>query len=41
MCQLHAMFNKKATSVIKDHDVTETMSTIHDKYVVVPAYKAP
>jgi len=25
----------------KDPDVAETLSTIHDKYVVVPADKAP
>jgi hypothetical protein len=31
----------KATSVFKDPDVTETMSSIHDKYVVVPADKSP
>jgi hypothetical protein len=27
----------KATSVFKDTGVAETLSTIHDKYVVVPA----
>jgi hypothetical protein len=30
----------KATSVLKDPEVAETMSTIHDTYVVVPADKA-
>jgi hypothetical protein len=29
----------KATSVLKDSDLTETMSTIHEKYVVFPADK--
>ena len=28
-----------ATSVFKDPDVAETLSTIHDKYIVVPADK--
>lgn len=32
--------NTKATSVFKDLDVAETLSTIQDKYVVVPAHKA-
>ena len=31
----------KATPVFKDPGVAETLSTIHDKYVVVPANKAP
>jgi len=30
----------KPTYVLKDHKVAETLSTIHDKYVVVPADKA-
>jgi hypothetical protein len=30
----------KATSVLKDPEVAETMPTIHDTYVVVPADKA-
>ena len=30
----------KSTSVFKDPDVTETLSIIHDKYVVVPADKS-
>ena len=29
-----------ATSIFKDPDVAKTLSTIHDKYVVVPADKA-
>ena len=29
----------KATSVLKDSDLTETMSAIHEKYVVFPADK--
>ena len=29
--------NKKATSTFKDPDVAETLSTIHDKYIVIPA----
>jgi hypothetical protein len=29
----------KATSVLNDSDLTETMSTIHEKYVVFPADK--
>ena len=29
----------KAISVLKDSDLTETMSTIHEKYVVFPADK--
>ena len=31
----------KATSIFKRPDVVETLSDIHDKYVVVPADKAP
>jgi hypothetical protein len=31
----------KATYVFKDHDVVKFISIIHDKYVVVPAYKPP
>ena len=31
----------KVTSVFKNPDVAETLSTIHDKCVVVPADKAP
>jgi hypothetical protein len=31
--------NTKATSVFKDPDVAETLFTIHDKHVVLPAYK--
>ena len=31
----------KATFVFKDPEVAETLSIIHDKYVVVPADKAP
>jgi len=31
----------KATSVFKDPEVAETLFTIHDKYVVVTADKAP
>ena len=31
----------KATSVFKDSGVVETMSTIHNKYVIVPADKDP
>jgi hypothetical protein len=30
----------KATSLLKDPEVAETMPTIHDTYVVVPADKA-
>jgi len=30
-----------ATSECKDHEVVGTLSIIHDKYVVVPADKAP
>ena len=30
----------KATSLFKDLDVAEILSTIHDRYVVVPADKA-
>jgi len=33
--------NTKATSVFKDPEGTETLSTIHDKYVIVPADKDP
>ena len=33
--------NTKATSVFKDPDVAETLFTIHDKHVVLPAYKYP
>ena len=29
----------KATSVLNDSDLTETMSTIHEKYAVFPADK--
>ena len=29
----------KATFVLNDSDLTETMSTIHEKYVVFPADK--
>ena len=29
----------KATSVLNDTDLTETMSTIHEKYAVLPADK--
>ena len=32
--------NAIATSVYKDPDVVETLSTIREKYVVVPADKA-
>jgi hypothetical protein len=31
----------KATSAFKYPEVAETLSTIHDTYVVVPADKAP
>jgi len=31
----------KATFVFKDSEVAETLSIIHDKYVVVPADKTP
>jgi hypothetical protein len=31
----------KATFVFKDPEVAETLSIIHDKYVVVPVDKAP
>lgn len=30
----------KTTSVFKDPEVVETLSTMHDNYVVVPADKA-
>ena len=33
--------NTTATSALKDPEVAETLSTIHDIYVVVPADKAP
>ena len=33
--------NTKATSIFKNPDVAETLSSIHDQYVVVPADKAP
>jgi len=33
--------NTKATSVFKDPEGTETLSTIHDKYVIVHADKDP
>ena len=32
--------NRAATYIFKDPDVVENLSTIHDKYVVVPADKA-
>ena len=32
--------SKKATSIFKNLDVAETLSIIHEKYVVVPADKA-
>jgi len=32
--------NTKATSVLKDHEVAETLSTIADKYIIVPADNA-
>ena len=38
--KLKRPISAKATYVFKDADVTETLSTIHDKYVVVPADKA-
>ena len=31
----------KATYVFKDPEVAETLSTIHNQYVVVPADKVP
>jgi hypothetical protein len=31
----------KSTSVFKDHEVAETLSTTHDIYAVVPADQAP
>ena len=34
-------FSTKATSAFNDPKVEKTMSTIHDKYVIVPADKAP
>ena len=39
--KLKRSMRTKATSVFKDPDVTETMSSTHDKYVVVPADKSP
>ena len=32
--------SENATSVFKDPDVTKTVSTLYDKYVVIPADKA-
>jgi len=37
---LSGSMNTHATSIFKDPDVAKTLSTIHDKYVVVPADKA-
>ena len=37
---LNRSMSVNATSVFKDPDVAKTLSTIHDKYVVVPADKA-
>ena len=37
---LSGSMNADATSIFKDPDVAKTMSTIHEKYVVVPADKA-
>ena len=37
---LSRSMSANATSVFKDPDVAKTLSTIHDKYVVVPADNA-
>ena len=37
--KLRRSMSTKATYVFKDSGVVETMSTIHNKYVVVPADK--
>jgi hypothetical protein len=39
--KLQRSLSARATPVFKDPGVAETLSTIHDKYVVVPANKAP
>ena len=39
--KLRRSMNTKATSIFKNPDVAETLSSIHDQYVVVPADKAP
>ena len=36
---LKTPMSTKATSVFKDHDAAETLSIIHNRYVVVPADK--
>ena len=39
--KLKGHMSTNAKSIFKDPEVIETLSTIHDKYVVVPADKAP
>ena len=39
--KLQGQMNTKAKSIFKAPDVVETLTNLHDKYVVVPADKAP
>ena len=39
--KLKRSMSKKGKSVFSNSDAAKTLSTIHDKYVVVPADKAP
>lgn len=39
--KLKRSMSTKATSAFKYFDLPETMSTIHDKYVIVPTDKTP
>ena len=40
-CESENSVSTKATSVFKDLEIAETLSTIYDKYGVVPADKVP
>ena len=39
--KLQGQMNTKAKSIFKDPDVVETLSDLHDRYVVFPVDKAP
>ena len=39
--KLRRSMNAKATSIFDNPDVAETLASIHNEYVVVPADKAP